>query len=102
MASVIVPTAKPLLLCEETDVEGGMVNVYALFNAIHPTAYPHTHERFRVFAQLSNGLGEMSMHFDIRRARDYRLIHTKCHPNTTIPAPHAVDSGSHLVRTDSI
>jgi hypothetical protein len=76
MAGVIIPTAKPLLLCEEIDVEGGMLNVYALFNALHPATYPHPHDLFCVFAQLSNGLGEMRMHFDIRRARDYHLIHT--------------------------
>jgi hypothetical protein len=37
-----IPTAKALYLCEETDVEGGQVNLYALFNTMHAAAFPHT------------------------------------------------------------
>ena len=76
MASVILPVAKPLMVCEEIDVEGGLVNVYALFNAMHAGAFPYTRKAFCVFAQLSGGLGEIPVHLDIVRARDERLIRT--------------------------
>jgi hypothetical protein len=71
----VIPTAKALYLCEETDVEGGQVNLYALFNTIHATEFPHTHTSFCVFAQLSGGLGEMPVHYDIIRARDELVVY---------------------------
>ena len=73
MAS-IVPVAKSLYLCEEVDVEGGMTNLYGFFNAIHPDSYPHVQESFICFAQLLGGLGEVSMHIDVRDAETKRLI----------------------------
>src|SRR5262245_23538579 len=70
----IVPIAKALYLCEETDVEGGQINLYALFNTIPAPAFPHTHASFCAFAQLTGGLGEMPVHYDIVRARDERVV----------------------------
>jgi hypothetical protein len=70
-----IPTAKALYLCEEVDVEGGMTNLYALFNAIGPRQYPHTQPSFVCFAQLLGGLGQVPFHVDITRAEDTRLIH---------------------------
>jgi len=75
MAGVIVPVVQPLLLCEEIDEESGALNVYGLFNALRAEQFPHARELFCVFAQLSGGLGEMSYHFDLIRARDERLVH---------------------------
>jgi hypothetical protein len=75
MAGVILPVAKALYLCEEIDVEGGMTNLYALFNAIHPDRYPHRQESFICFAQLLGGLGEVPFHVDVRRAEDNQLIY---------------------------
>jgi hypothetical protein len=71
----VVPVAKALYLCEEIDTEGGLTNLYGLFNALRPTSYPHTQRSFRVFAQLGNGMGDVRVHFDISRASDGRLIH---------------------------
>jgi hypothetical protein len=76
MASAIVPVAQPLMLCEEIDVEGGMVNVYGLFNALRPQSFPYTRELLCVFAQLRGGLGELSVRFEILRARDEFSIRT--------------------------
>jgi len=73
MAGVIVPVAKALYLCEETDVEGGMTNLYALFTGIRPPAYPHVQGRFTCFAQLVGGLGDVPFHIDVRRADDGSL-----------------------------
>ncbi len=76
MANVIVPVVQPLMLCEEIDEEGGMLNVYGLFNVLRAELFPHTRELFCVFAQLSGGLGEMSFHYDLVRSRDERLVRT--------------------------
>lgn len=37
----VILFAKALYLCEEVDIEGGMTNLYALFNAMQPKAYPY-------------------------------------------------------------
>lgn len=75
MAGLILPVAKELYLCEEIDREGGLVNLYGLINAFHRDSFPHIAIPFCVFAQLSQGLGEIRFHFDISRARDGTLIH---------------------------
>lgn len=71
----VIPVAKALYLCEEVDVESGAINLYALFNAIPAPVFPHTHESFCVFAQLTGGLGEMPAHYDVVRARDERVVY---------------------------
>lgn len=75
MAGVIIPSAKAIYLCEEIDEEGGMTNIYALFNAIRPDHYPHTQESVACFAQLLGGLGDVPFHIDITRAEDEIVIH---------------------------
>lgn len=74
MADVIVPFAKALYLCEEVDIEGGMTNLYALFNAIRPRSYPHRHESFTCFAQLVGSLGQVMCHVDICRADTRQVV----------------------------
>lgn len=71
----VIPVAKALYLCEETDVEGNSINLYALFDAFRPRSYPYTRPSFVCFAQLLGGLGEVSCHIDIRRAADSQLIY---------------------------
>lgn len=70
-----IPSAKALYLCEETDVEGGQTNLYALFDGIRPRQYPHAHPSFICFAQLRGGLGDVRCHIDVRRASDSRLVY---------------------------
>ncbi len=72
----VIPVAQPLMLCEEIDEEGGMLNVCGLFNVLRAELFPHTRDLFCVFAQLSGGLGEMPISYDLVRARDERLVHT--------------------------
>jgi hypothetical protein len=71
----VIPVAKALYLCEETDVEGGLTNLYGLFSTVYPDAYPYTLGSFTCFAQLIGGLGQVSFYIDVRRARDGLLIH---------------------------
>ena len=75
MAS-IVPVAKTLFLCEELDVVWGMTNLYGILNSIRPAVYPHVQDSLCAFVQLSQGLGEIPLYYDIQRARDQRAIHT--------------------------
>lgn len=71
----VKPVAKALYLCEETDVEGGLTNLYGLFRSVYPDAYPYTLASFTCFAQLIGGLGDVSFHIDVRRASDGALIY---------------------------
>jgi hypothetical protein len=68
----IRPFARALLLCDYVvGYENGKTDLYGLFNAIRPAAYPHTQGRFCLFAQLAGGLGEVPFHADvIFRPRD--------------------------------
>src|SRR4051794_16178838 len=75
MANVLVPVAQPLMMCEETDLEGGLVNVYGLFNSLHAMSFPYRRELFSVFVQLRGGLGNVTVHYDLVRARDGRVIY---------------------------
>lgn len=72
----VIPVAKALYLCEETDTEGGSTNLYALLASLRASTYPHTQPSFTSFAQLRGGLGIVRCHFDVRRADDALLIHT--------------------------
>lgn len=71
----VVPFAKAVYLCEEVDVEGGMLNLYGLFNSIRAPQFPHRHETFVCFAQLLGGLGTVPCHVDVRRADTNHLVH---------------------------
>jgi len=75
MAGVVIPVAKALYLCEEVDTEGGLTNLYGLFKQLRASAFPYVRDEFVVFAQLLGGLGEMTVHLDVRRAADGRLVH---------------------------
>jgi hypothetical protein len=77
MASGVLPSAKSLYLCDyHCGYENGKVDLYGLFNAIRPVAYPHTQQRFCVFAQLVNGLGQIPFFIDVRYAPRDELIYT--------------------------
>lgn len=88
---MVVPAAKAIYLCEEVDEEGGMTNLYALFNAIRPGHYPHTQHSFVCFAQLVGGLGAVPFFFDVRRAEDNRLVR-----NTDLRVLHFPDRNTQL------
>jgi hypothetical protein len=75
MAS-IVPVAKAISLCDyHVGYSDGKVDLYGLFNAIRPhDGFPYTRGRFCVFAQLTNGLGDVPFWVDIRFAATDELI----------------------------
>ncbi len=78
MADPIQPFARALSLCDyvigyTTGGFGanGKTDLYGLFNAIRPAAYPHTQGFFCVFAQLCGGLGQVPFVIDlVYRPRD--------------------------------
>lgn len=76
MAMSVVPIARAVYLCDfHVGYSDGKVDLYGLFNGIRSSkGFPHTKDRFCVFAQLTNGLGKVSCHVDIRSARNDELI----------------------------
>lgn len=77
MATVIVPVAKGMYLCDYViGAEKGKVDLYGLFNAIGPQdGYPYTRGRFCVFAQLVGGQGKVPFFVDIRYAPTDELVY---------------------------
>ena len=74
--ATIVPVARSLVLCEESDTEGGLTNLYGVFYSLERVRFPHREAEFVAFAQLAGGLGQVPFYLDIRRASDDRLVHT--------------------------
>ncbi len=87
----IVPVAKSLYSCEEYVIDEGKVDLYGLFNAIRSVdGYPYSRSRFCVFAQLVNGLGDVSFYVDIRSAKSNRSIYTTVIRTLTFPSRTAL------------
>lgn len=72
----VVPFARSILLCEELDEEGGLTNLYGVFNALRRVGFSYQEDGFVAYTQLVGGLGEVTLFVDIRRAADDLLIHT--------------------------
>jgi hypothetical protein len=81
MPNMIRPFARPLLLCDSVfGYDYGKTELYGLFNAIRPATYPHVQSRFCLFAQLTDGLGEVPFYADvIFRPRDELIWTTNVH-----------------------
>ncbi len=87
--AVIVPIAKPLYLCDGTiGFPGGKTDLVGLFNSIKAASFPHAAKDFVVFAQLSNGLGQVPFYIDIRFAPTNHLIFTSNVHQTRFPNRH--------------
>jgi hypothetical protein len=76
-ATVIVPVAKALYLCDGTiGLVGGKTDLMGLFNSIIADGFPHVATDFVVFAQLNNGFGLVPFYIDIRLAATNQLVYT--------------------------
>lgn len=73
--AVIVPVAKTLFLCNDVTSVGRLRNLYGVFHQVRPKSYPHKRDVV-TFAQLGEGLGEVAVHIDVRRADDGQLLHS--------------------------
>jgi hypothetical protein len=86
MASGVLPVLKSIYLCDSyVGYENGKVDLYGLFSGIRVEHFPHIQERFYIFAQLENGLGETPFYLDIRQASTDRLVHTTDHNSLNFP-----------------
>jgi hypothetical protein len=75
--AVIVPTAKAPYLCDGTiGYPGGKTDLMGLFNSINATTFPHMAKDFVVFAQLTQGLGQVPFYIDIRFPGTNQLVYT--------------------------
>ncbi|WP_157369426.1 DUF6941 family protein [Zavarzinella formosa] len=74
----MIPTAKSILLCDRCVSQAdGKIDLLGAFNGIRPkSGYPHIHERFCVYAQLTDSLGDVPFFFDIRFLETDELIWT--------------------------
>ena len=73
--AVVVPVAKTLFLCGDVTSVGRLRNLYGVYHQVRPKLFPHTRDLV-AFAQLGEGLGEVSVHVDVRRAADGHLLHS--------------------------
>ena len=82
-----MPVAKAIYLCDyHVGYSNGKVDLYGLFNAIHPqNGFPFVHARFCVFSQLINGLGIVPFFVDIRLADNDELVWTTETRQLTFP-----------------
>jgi hypothetical protein len=77
MSSPIIPVSRSLFLCDfHVGYQDGKVDLYGIYNALRPTAYPHEQAHLVVFAQLVNGHGDVPFFFEVRRETDDELIRT--------------------------
>ena len=74
MAGVIVPVAKTVYLCREVIGHGAQTDLFRLFTTLTAPSLPYEEYRFCAFAQLAGGLGDMAVHFELRRAADGQLV----------------------------
>jgi hypothetical protein len=83
----IVPIARSIFLCDRhVAYRNGKVDLVGVFNAIRPSdGFPHTRERFAIFAQLAGGLGVTPFFFDIHYARTAELVWTTAVRDLTFP-----------------
>lgn len=73
--TAVVPAAKCLTLCDAVaGLEGGKSNLHGLFNSISVVEYPFSLAHFCVFAQLSQGLGPVSVHIEVKSAGWARVL----------------------------
>ncbi len=71
----VIPAAKCLTMCDAVvGFEGGLTNLHGLFNSINVVQYPYSLGHFCAFAQLSQGLGTVAVHFEIRAADSEKVL----------------------------
>lgn len=74
----ILPVARSIYLCDRfTSYENGTIDLLGILNALKPNiGYPHVRPEICVFAQLADGLGEITLQVDLRFANTGKLLYT--------------------------
>lgn len=80
MATNVLPIAKAVYLSDDVvqDRQSRKLHVVGIFNAIRPPGqqtYPYQPRQICVFAQLTGGLGEVSVHVEIVEAATEEAIY---------------------------
>jgi len=50
------------------------VDLYGIFNALHPAVYPHHRRSLVIFAHMVGGIGDVPFYFELHREQDDQLI----------------------------
>jgi len=85
MASLILPVAKGVYLCDEVvaDVSSDKIHLLGAFNAIRPPepSFPYRLGRLCVFAQLIGGAGETPIHVAVVHEETEEVVYeSTAHP----------------------
>lgn len=80
----ILPVARAVYLCRKVQ-QGERANLGGVFNVLYSDDFPFFAETFFGFFQLAGGFGEMTVHLDVRRADDGRLVHSTARPALRFP-----------------
>jgi hypothetical protein len=76
-AGSIVPVASCLYLVDGSlGYPGGKTDLMGIFNTLRAASFPHVERQFVVYARLTQGLGSVQFHIDIREASTQQLIRT--------------------------
>jgi hypothetical protein len=99
MPANIIPVARSLYLCDRCyGLPNAKVWIDGLFNSIQPPSYPYHHREFSVFAQLTGGLGAISVFVDITYAPLNQLVHTTHTRQLSFPRRDVVVRVSHVIQ----
>ena len=74
----IIPVARSMYLCDRyVSHSNETIDLYGVFNALKPNlGYPHVRPQICAYAQLADGLGELSLQVDMRFANTGKLIYS--------------------------
>ncbi|MCI0351656.1 MAG: hypothetical protein L0Z53_19725 [Acidobacteriales bacterium] len=87
----IVPSVKALYLCDGCiGIPNQKTDLVGLFNSIRPPKYPHKQQQFVIFAQLTQGLGQVPFYLDVRFSATDQLVHTTSTQTLHFPNRHRV------------
>ncbi len=91
----VSPLARSLLLCEYLYAMGGdRVGLVGVMNRLRPKVYPYTQPRLYTFAQLTDGIGDVSAFVQVRPWEETEPIVTSQTKTLVFPTPlHAIQVG---------
>src|SRR5262249_4661474 len=83
----VVPVSRSLFICEGfIGTRSGGVDLVGLFNLLPvSSAFPYRNRHFSVYAQLTNGLGQLPVFVEIRDAETDNLIRRTEPGHVTLP-----------------
>jgi hypothetical protein len=87
----IAPFVRALYLCDDyLWHSNGKMDLHGIFTKNSVKSFPFRADQTCVFAQLSNGLGNVPFHVDVRYARTQELVHTSGTLELFFPDRHTI------------